>query len=63
MKSQLNEMKDKYIIDKKSIEKYVHNTKEVLQKNIELLELDEKSDGIASDAVIYSLILRLRGFS
>ena len=57
----LNEMKDKYIIDKKSIEKYVHNTKEVLQKNIELLELDEKSDGIASDAVIYSLILRLRG--
>lgn len=57
----LNKLKIKYKIKKADVNSYKIDTKKLIEKNRELLDLDEKADDYASNETIYSIILRLRG--
>jgi|APSaa5957512622_1039677.scaffolds.fasta_scaffold27601_2 predicted nucleotidyltransferase len=46
---------------KKQVRSFVLDTKKSVESTKEILDLNEKEEGIASSSVIYSLFLRLRG--
>jgi predicted nucleotidyltransferase len=47
--------------NKKIFVPFVEQTEKIIEENKELLELDKKTGKYASDSIIYSLFLRLRG--
>ncbi len=59
--SLLEKLRDRYRITKRDVKEFVKSTTEMVKKEEELIKLDERTDGIASSELIYSLILRLRG--
>ena len=52
----------KYPITKKSFKNFLEDTKRIIKMNAEFIELDNlDSEELESKAVIYSMVLRLRG--
>jgi len=59
---QLLEELNKYSITKKSFKNFLEDTKRIIKMNAEFIELDNlDSEELESKAVIYSMVLRLRG--
>ena len=52
---------EKYKVESKNFKRFLEQTKESIKSSEELLELDKKTGKFASNSVVYSLILRLRG--
>ena len=57
----LEKLRAKYQIKKEDTKRFIISTKDIIKKNEELFDLDERTDNKASPSLIYSLILRLRG--
>lgn len=56
----LNELKEKYKINLKDFNEFLKSTKNIIKVNKEFLSLEQK-EYLSGEAVIYSLVLRLRG--
>ena len=56
----LNELREKYRPNSKSFNEFLRSTKNIIKVNKEFLS-SEKKEYVSGEAVVYSLILRLRG--